>query len=589
MTNYGDNGGETTLFRRILRGINTVRLVLLNLLFLLIIAGLIILLIPEKDKKGSSSEILLINPTGRLVVRYSQPPFLANLDAMEGRPPGETLLMDVLNALDYATVDPGIKAVELDLSGLSLSGLAMIKPLRDKLLQFQGAGKDIYGHAGYMTQEQFYLYSTTTNLYLDPLFSMEPLGISSSRYYLGEALDEWGITPNVYKAGNYKSYTDIFTEKGLSEDSRKELERWINGLWNLYVQDLSENLEVNQEELNLWIKNLPESLQESGGDWSDLILSQGWASGMKTFLEFQEDLNRLDNLKRTDGSSLPFLLYLQKKAERSRQAEIALVPLSGEITYGEGDWGRIGSSSVIRTLEQIEGNPGIKGLILWLDTPGGSVDGAEEIRRRVHALSEEIPVAVVSAGVNASGGYWITTAADRHFGQLSSITGSIGVFSLNFSSEDLLEERFLIQKDGYYTTEMARGSNLGEVPSEEFSTIRQSEVDFVYNYFLNLVSESRNIPLERLKLLAEGRIWTGEEALKNGLMDERGDLEAAALWVKEQASLKNSSWVYYQEDYRYTQSPLSNLNILLEKAFQAGISNLTREGIWGRIPEYLSP
>lgn len=562
------------VLRRVFSWINRIRLILVNLIFILLILGLLFLLFPRRDRSGEKSSILLINPTGSLVIRSNQPPIYSSLEAMEGQPPGETNLSNILAVLDQAITDNSVEALELDFSGLNQSGLAMIEPLREKLIQFRNAGKPIFAYADYMTQEQFYLYSTATDLYLDPLFFLEPLGFSSSRLYLQGALEEWGITPNIYKSGEYKSYTDVYSERSLSDQAREELKRWIDELWSQYQEGIAENLALPKEELSLWIKESPELLNQARGDWAELFITRGWAKKRITFEQFQQFLNEHPDFYREDGFSKTFSQYQVYKSVHIRQPSIALLPLSGEILYGEGDWGKIGSSSVLRTLENIDQNPQIRGLILWLDTPGGSVSGSEEIRRKIAKMSETMPVAVVTAGVNASGGYWITTAADRHFGQSSSITGSIGVFSYYFSGEDFLRNKLHIQEDGYSTTEQSRGFSLTQSPSEAFSKIQQKEVEFIYQYFLNLVSEGRDIPMETLESLAEGRVWTGVEAITNGLMDQIGGVKEAELWVSETAQIKDSGLALYHEDYRYSQSPFSAFRLHIKKAVQEELKSL---------------
>lgn len=575
---------KTPLWKKIPRWINGFRLVILNIIFFglllfLIIAGAV-QTIPEIPENG----ILVINPMGRLVNRYSDAEWVRTWRQSGGTPAQESLLTDVLYALDRAGRDERIEAVYLSLDGLSRSGMAMIDPLAEEILRIKESGKPVYGFSSYITQEHLYLLSLCDYWAVDPFVSLEPLGYSSSRLYFARAMERWGFNAHIYKAGDFKSFTEVYSEEGLTDESRDELQRWLDNLWEQYVHGLSSNLEDRtKNELNIenLIVGLPGLLEDNRGSWAELLIAQGIADVSMTYYQFQNFLNdsisdggfpfEIDGISSksilTAGEGADYQISYQdyilqiKPENQGTQGRIAFIPLSGEIYYGEGDWGSIGSESVIRVLDNLYYSD-YQGLVLWLDSPGGSAIASEEIRRALERVKERgIKVSLVMGNSCASGGYWISTAADHLVASPYTITGSIGVFSYSFSAEDWLEQQWGILEDGYSTTAQAQGYSLSSPPSEDFKQMQQSQVNYIYSQFLTFTANARELNMDEVEELAQGRIWTGAEAVTRDLVDQSGFIHEAFDWHADQLSISSDELeiVALQEDYLVNQSGLINM------------------------------
>ncbi|MDA3851580.1 MAG: signal peptide peptidase SppA [Spirochaetaceae bacterium] len=543
--------------RKFFSWINNLRLFILNLLFLGIIVLVLIEVIPSGKVRIKNDSLLLVNPQGQLVLRSSVSPMEQQIKSLQGLPPAESSVYPLIESIKRAKSDPKITAIHLDLSSISPSGLTMTKYLYDTLWDFKESGKQIIAFSDYIDQERLLLLSLADHLYVDPLVNMGKIGFNSHRIYWGESFNNLGIEAHIYRAGQYKSYTEVFSQGRQSPESQEELSRWMDELWNQYTQWVSQGLSIDQDEFIQWTQNHAERLVQASGNWAGLLDSQQWISGIVSYDDFIKIKEKLFSME-----EVGYLDYIQNdQNRRATHVNLAVLPLSGEIIYGEGDWGYMGSQSVIRVLEKIEMTPGIDGLILWMDSPGGSAWASEKIRRKLMELKAQgLPIALVMGNSCASGGYWIATAADYIVAESSTITGSIGVFSYLFTAQGLLSNTLYAQEGGYSTVPGTWSPRLSSAPTEEFNLVQQSQVEWIYNNFLDLVSQSRGILKDSLNNLAEGRIWTGTEALENGLVDKIGSLEQAKGWFAQDRgkSADQVDLTFFEEQYQYSRSPLAN-------------------------------
>lgn len=530
------------------RAINRFRLVVVNLIFILAIVLVIVAVKQPTFSAPEKGSLLLFNPSGRIVLRYSQSPLQQALEALENQGPSEVLLQDLLITLKEAAGDEDIEALLLNLDGLWPSGVAMMEELDKGLEDFIDSGKTVYAYASYLSREAFPLYARVENLTVDPFVFVQGLGYSTSRLFMAKGLDQWGIKAHIYKAGDYKSFTDVYTDEKLSPSARNEMMRWLGGLWDEYRNKMQTRLSWEDDNFDQWVEGIHKELDLYQGNWGELLLARGW---IKDTMDWDQFDKRMD--KMYDSRIINYMNYSGHILSRMKMpsTQVALLPLAGDIQYGEGNWKHIGSESVIRTLESIQDNPDIQALVLWVDSPGGSAIASEEIRRTLMNMKKHgLPIVMVMNNTAASGAYWLASAADYIFVSPSTITGSIGVFSLSFSAEEFLQKELGMTEDGYSTTAWSRRGSLIAEPSSEAAQMNQAEVQFIYNEFLQRVSSARGLELEELDSLAGGRIWIGREAVSNGLADEIGSLDEALVWISEEidAEPEETGYVLYMED-----------------------------------------
>jgi len=551
---------KPSILRKAGRIINKTRLILANLVFVGIIIFLIVALKQPRIPAPEFGSLLIFNPSGRIVLRYSQSPLQQALEQWEGQGPSEVLLHELLYTLKEAAVDDHIEGLLINLDGLAPSGMAMMEELDRGIEEFAESGKALYGYASYLSREAFPIYARLDNLTVDPFVFVQGLGYSTSRLFMAKGLDQWGIKAHIYRAGEYKSFTDVYTDEELSPAARNEMKRWLGGLWDEYRSRMQSRLSWDKGDFDQWVENIAEELSAHQGDWAALLVDRNWAKESMTWDKYEESIDMEYFFKTIDYANYSAHILPQIK-QPSRQ--IALLPLAGEIQYGEGNWKSIGSESVLRTLDMIQNNSDIEGLVLWVDSPGGSAFASEEIHRKLMAIKDSgIPIVMVMNNTAASGAYWLATAADRIYVSPSTITGSIGVFSLSFSAGDFLEQQLGMKADGYSTTAWSERGSLISGPSKEAAEMNQSEVQFIYNEFLNRVSAARGLTIDQLENLAGGRIWTGREAVANGLADEIGSLDEALSWISTKTGLNadDAGYVLYQESLG-TQVPNTRIGI----------------------------
>jgi len=559
---------EKGVFKKAAGIINKSRIVFLNLLFLAFLTLLILSFWPVRFSSPEKGSVLYLNPTGKVVLRNESSPLRQSLNNLQNFPPEETLLMDLKNTIDAAALDNRIDSMVLDFSGLYKSGPVVFSTIEDSLRFFKEQGKPVFAYSYSMNQEWLPLYGLADFWAVDPFFFMDSLGYGSSRLFYGKGMNKWGISSIIYKAGDFKSYTDVYTNEQMTPEAKEESRRLLHDLWDHYTERTEQNLSMESGALDEWIAEIDKDLKQHRGDWAQLFIDKGWADQIMTYSQFTQKME----------DRAPSIEYLQyngyiKSTEKQSGRQVALLPLTGEIIYGEGNWGNIGSSSVIRTLEQIEQNPSISALVLWIDSPGGSAMASEEIRRKLIELKKkDFPLVVLMNNITASGGYWISTAADYIIADPSTITGSIGVFSYEINAESFLEEELGVVEDGYYTSDFARKGSFASFPSESVQRIYQSEVEFMYQNFLQLVSQSRGTSMDELNEIAEGRVWTGREALEIQLVDQLGTIDKAREWLAKHLALEPGSlqWIIFQENYGMVNSdvPRNLGKILLKSGYE---------------------
>ena len=547
------------LFTGLWTVLNFARKLVFNLIFLVLVIGVIIAISSSEDPisvKPDSALLLQLN--GNLVIEKEQvDPFSQFMQEAFGEEPEnpEVLVRDVVKVLDNAKQDSRVKALILDLSGLQGGGLDKLRTVAAAIDDFK-TEKPVYAIGDYYSQNQYYLAARADHIYLNPMGGVMFEGYGRFGMYFKDMLEKLRITTHIFRVGTYKSAVEPFIRNDMSDAAKEANKLWLDTYWSQYKADVAAARGIDVSNFDEELDVLLNKFEEAGADFAKYALNNGWVDALKTREEVRQELVALVG---TDENKLgvnvtPFNTYLKAVNPPLPQMgnmkdKVAIVVAKGEILDGNQPAGTIGGDSTARLLRQARLDDTVKAVVLQVDSPGGSSFASEIIRQEVLELqSAGKPVVVSMSTYAASGGYWISAPADKIIASPSTITGSIGVFGMFLTFEDSLE--YLgINTDGVASTEIAGMSALREL-DPRFGEILQRNVESAYRQFITMVGESRGMSPEAVDKIAQGRVWIGSQALELGLVDELGDLDDAVASAAEIAGLE--SW-----DIQYVERILS--------------------------------
>ena len=535
---------------RILEGIRRV----LHLILLLVIFGFVLAALHTSNPIVPRTAALVIAPEGSLVEQLSSDPVRRAFGEASGGPAPETLLRDVMDAVAAAKADARIKLIVLDLGSLDASGLSKLQEIGAALRDFRAAGKRVVVAADSLDQTQYYLAAQAGEVYLDPMGLIYLDGFSYYRMFLKDAIDKLGVDVNVFRAGTYKSYTDQFSRSDMAASEREESSVWLEALWNAYQQDVARARSLPAGALNAFVADEPAALAAVNGDAAKLALQRGLVTALKSRRQVADDLKALVGEDEDSHSfnSIGMNQYLasvrSKHVLKSKsEAKVGIVVASGEILDGHQPPGTIGGESTADLLRQARYDKAIKAVVLRVDSPGGSMFASEQILREVQNLrGAGKPVVVSMSTYAASGGYYISSGANQIFASPTTLTGSIGVFSVVPTFQHTLE-KLGVKVDGLGTTPMAGDMRLDRALTPATRRILQVSVDHAYAEFLRRVADGRKKAVEDVDKIAQGRVWAGVDAERIGLVDHLGGLKDASDAAAKLAQLSADYDVDYIE------------------------------------------
>jgi protease-4 len=522
--------GFFALVWRMLEGVRKV----LHLILLLVIFGFVLAALHTSIPSVPRSAALVIAPEGELVEQLSSDPVRRALGQASGGPAPETLLRDVVDAIEFAKSDSRIKLIVLDLGNLSSSGLSKLQEIGGALRDFRAAGKRVVAVGDSLDQSQYYLAAQAGEVYLDPLGLVYIDGFSYYRMFLKDAIDKLGVDVNVFRAGTFKSYTDQFSRSDMAPSEREESGVWLNSLWTSYTQDVTRARALKPGALDDYVKEAPAALAAVNGDAAKLALQRGLVTALKSRRQLADELKGLVG-EDSDSHSFysigitPYLAAVRAKRvlKGKSDAKVGIVVAAGEILDGHQPPGKIGGDSTADLLRQARYDNAVKAVVLRVDSPGGSMFASELILREVQALRKAgKPVVVSMSTYAASGGYYISAAANQIFASPTTLTGSIGVFSVVPTFQRTLE-KLGVKVDGLGTTPLAGDLRLDRPLDAAARQILQVSVDHAYDEFLHRVSEGRKKSVQDIDSIAQGRVWAGSDAERIGLVDHLGGLKDA--------------------------------------------------------------
>jgi protease IV len=533
---------------RILEGIRRV----LNLILLLVIFGFVLAALHGTHPIVPKSAALVIAPEGELVEQLSSDAVRRAFGEAAGQPAPETLLRDVTEAIHAAKTDARIKLIVLDLGDLAPSPLSKLQEIGAAIRDFRAGGKRVVAAADSLDQSQYYLAAQAGEIYLDPFGLVYVDGFSYYRMFLKDAIDKLGIDVNVFRAGSYKSFTDQFSRSDMSASEREESGVWLNVLWNAYRQDVTLARSLPPTALDDYVAQAPAALAAVNGDAAKLALQRGLVTALRSRRELGDELKTLvgEDSDTHSYNAIDMDQYLAatrpKRVLKSKaDNRVGVIVAAGDILGGHQPPGTIGGESTSDLLRRARYDDGIKAVVLRVDSPGGSMFASEQILREVQALRKTgKPVVVSMSSYAASGGYYIAVAANQIFASPTTLTGSIGVFSVIPTFQRSLE-KLGVKVDGLGTTPLAGARRLDRAISAEGRAILQSSIDNAYAQFLRRVAEGRKKSVEDVDKIAQGRVWAGVDAQRLGLVDHLGGLKDASDAAAKLADIGTD----YQLDY----------------------------------------
>jgi protease IV len=526
----------------------------LHLVLLLLIFGALLEALHTSLPVIPRSAALIVAPEGELVEQLSTDPVQRAVGEATGGPAPETLLKDVLDAIGAAKTDNRIKLIVLDLEQLAPSGLSKLQEIGDAIRDFRASGKRVVVAANSLDQTRYYLAAQAGEVYLDPLGIVYLDGFSYYRMFLKDAVDKLGVDVNVFRAGTFKTYTDQYSRSDMAPSDKEEATAWLNALWGAYQRDVTRARALPPTALDEFIAQEPAALQALQGDEAKLALQRGLVTALKSRRQLADELKSLvgEDSDEHTFNSVAMLPYLASVRSRhvllSRpEARIGVVVAAGEILDGRQPPGTVGGETVSALLREARYDSTIRAVVLRVDSPGGSMFAAEQILREVQALRKAgKPVVVSMSSYGASGGYYIAAAANEIFASPTTLTGSIGVFTVVPTFEHTLE-KLGVKVDGIGTSPLAGGLQLDRALSAESKQMLQASVDHAYAEFLQRVGDGRKKSVDDVEKIAEGRVWAGVDAQRLGLIDHLGGLHDAVASAEKLADLGADTPVDYLE------------------------------------------
>lgn len=528
-------------------GMNFVRRLILNLLFFFLL--LLILIAVAGGNRGlaplEQRTTLVFAPEATLVEQYTSDPMSRSLQVSFGQGPAEVQLRDVLAVLDSARQDPNIERVLLRVDRMGFSGFASIREIGASIQALRDSGKQVVAFGERFSQAQYLLAAYADEVYLDPQGEILLLGLSGYRQFYREGLeDKLGVDMHLFKVGQYKSAAEPFVRDDASPESKEADLFWRGDVWQRYLADVARLRGTTPAALSAGIDNLPAGIAAVGGDPARYAVEQKLVDGLRT-LEQVEDLlaerGEADEEAQGGFRQVGFLEYLRRAEGPVRTADprpqVAVVVAEGEIIDGRQPPGRVGGESTAALLREARDDEDVRAVVLRVNSPGGAVFASELIRREVVALKAAGKPVVASFGdVAASGGYWISMDAERIYADPSSITGSIGIFGLIPTIPRALA-KIGVHTDGVATTPMAGAFDLARPLSPEAGQVLQSYIEKGYRDFIGGVAAGRGRTPEQIDAVAQGRVWTGAQAMERGLVDQFGGIQAAIADAAARADL----------------------------------------------------
>ena len=551
--NNSPRRGFADFMRAVGRGINVARLVIINVVFFGILFLILGLVFRGAPKVGADT-VLLLKPEGQLVEQFSIDPLARAVARASGQSVGQVQVRDLVAAIDHAAHDSRITRILIDPSNLQFGGMGALEEVGAALDRFRAAGKPVVAWGTNLGQMQYLLAAHANEVLLDPAGSISVTGLSDYRSYYKGLLDKLGISAHLFRVGEFKSAAEPFILDQPSPASLEADKYWMGGLWNTWLDEVGKLRHIDPAALGRQIDSLSTEIPAANGDVAQLALKLHWVDGLAT----REDVVRMmqkHGVATDNGTGFRAVglgQYLPQTVDPGiGTPQVAVIVAEGDIVAGRQPAGKIGGESTAALIRASRADRNVRAIVLRVDSPGGEAFAAEQIRREV-VLAEKAgkPVIVSMGDLAASGGYWISMNANRIFAEPDTITGSIGIFGLYFTASDGLA-KLGINTAGQGTTPLAGAMDPRRPLDPALGAMIQSTIDQGYRQFVGNVADARGKSYNEIDAIAQGRVWSGAQALQRGLVDQLGGLQDAIGYAAQDAKLGDNFAV------RYFQPPVS--------------------------------
>ena len=461
---------------------------------------------------------------------------------------------EIVDAIEYAKDDKNIKGILLDLSMVQ-AGAVTRSELRDALMEFKTSEKFVYAYSKNYMQGAYHLASVADKVYVNPLGSLEFKGYAANIMFYKKMLDKLGVEMQVYYAGDFKGASEPYRLEKLSSNNKTQIREYINGLWDEMLDDVSESRDLSKAELK---KIADELLVRSPEDAVKYGLADQVAYFDEVISEMKSSVGLEDEDKLNVASLGAYAAKASSKVDLKIKDRIAVVYAEGTILPGPTDPGSIGDDKYTKIIRKLRKDDRVKAIVLRVNSGGGSALASENIWRELLLAKEQgIPVIASMGDLAASGGYYISCHADTIVAESSTITGSIGVFSMIPNTKDMFEQKLGITVDTVFTGPMANGvfGNLMEPHNAKQASIMTQQTENMYDIFLTRVAEGRGMEKSAVHEVAQGRVWTGTKAKELGLVDVIGDLDKAIEIAGNAAGLEK----YRVKDYPFIKDQFEQM------------------------------
>ena len=572
------------------RGINVTRLLIINVIFFGLLLLLVLAVVGLSRGRTAAAlqndSVLVLKLQGQLVEQYSIDPVQRALNGLSGNQPKQVQLRDVIGAIDAAAKDSRITRIVLLPDELQGGGFAALREVGAALDRFRATGKPVLAWAVNLDQNQYYLAAHADRLLVDPQGGVMLTGLADYRLFYKGLLDKLGVDVHLFRVGQFKSAAEPYILEQASPESKQADGYWMSGLWDEYLAEVAALRKLDPATLRADIDNLPQTIESTQGDLAQLALNEHLVDGLATRAELIAQLRKAGVPADEKGHGvrevdLAAYLAAQPDTGKPFAPGVAIVVAEGEIASGKQSSGSIGGDSTAALIRSAREDRKTKALVLRVNSPGGEVFAAEQIRREVQLTREAgIPVVVSMGDVAASGGYWISMNANRIFAQPNTITGSIGIFGLYYSIPNTLA-KFGVQSDGVSTGPMAGAFDITRPLDPKVGAVIQAIINKGYRDFVGSVAKARGKSYASIDAIAQGRVWTGQQALDRGLIDQLGGLGNA---VAEAATLARLGAGY---PVRYMEAPMGGFQRFLMGLNQSASVRIAQS--WGvRLPTWVS-
>ncbi|MCL1045066.1 signal peptide peptidase SppA [Shewanella electrodiphila] len=574
------------IFTLIWKTINGIRKIILNLIFFGFIAIIIVALSADDEIVVEDQSALVLNLAGSIVdqKRHVDPIEAVFKQSKSNDPEGEVLLSDIIYVINSATQDPRIQVIVLQVGNLRAGGISKMTAIGDALNEFKAAGKSVVAFGNSYEQNQYFIASYADSIYLNNKGAVSLEGLSSYRLFYKSALEKLNISTHVFRVGTFKSAVEPFIRDDMSAPAKEASSALLTDIWQNYESTVAVNRNIDQNDIVLNPQRFLTELDKVSGDSAQLALKMKWVDELVSDEAFR--LAMVEKVGQdTEGDSFKQISFsdyhaaVQPIPSLIEKDSVGIIVAKGNILNGKQQAGQIGGESTSALLKKARFDDKVKAVVLRVDSPGGSAFASEKIRQEVIALKEAGKPVVVSMGsLAASGGYWISASADYIYATPTTLTGSIGIFGMFATFENVLSN-WGINSDGVSTSEWA-GISATRALDPNVSAVIQRHVEHGYHEFISLVAKERDMTLEQVDRIAQGRVWSGTRAVELGLVDELGDIDSAVAKAATLAEIEKF-------DTKVIQQELTTEEIFVQKMLASASAYLPQASTQSPILEQL--